>query len=98
MYANHRYGDPELQTVNSFLLAAFVAQVIFFLFVAGAFNSDMLKFCGLLGLSVSLNGGMRKPAPATRTAPQTQPTGNFARLPHAPVPAFQRQRPGTVQS
>src|SRR6202142_3862672 len=58
VYCNYRYGDPELQTVNSFLLAAFVAQTVFFFFVAGAFNSDMLKFCGLLGLSVSLNGGM----------------------------------------
>jgi hypothetical protein len=94
--ANYRYGDPELRTVNSFLLAAFVAQVIFFLFIAGAFNSDMLKFCGLLGLSVSLNGGMRKPAPATRPASEPQPTGNFARLPRPPVPAFRRQRPGTV--
>jgi hypothetical protein len=91
VYANYRYGDPELKTVNTFLLAAFVAQIIFFLFVAGAFNGDMLRFCGLLGLSVSFNGGMRRRAPATRPAPQTQPTGSFSRIPSAPLPAFQRR-------
>ncbi|MGD0632512.1 MAG: hypothetical protein ABR987_24575 [Terracidiphilus sp.] len=91
LYANYRHGDPELQTVNSFLLAAFVAQTIFYLFIFGDFSSDLLKFGGLLGLSVSLNGGMRKPAPATRLAPEPQPTGNFARLPHRPLPAFQRR-------
>jgi len=91
LYANYRYGDPDLQTVNSFLLAAFVAQTLYFLFVVGSLNSDMLKFCGLLGLSVSLNGGMRQPAPATRPEPEPQPTGNFARLPRTPVPAYQRR-------
>jgi hypothetical protein len=91
LYANYRYGDPELQTVNSFLLAAFIAHTIFYLFVFGDFSSDMIKFCGLLGLSVSLNGGMRRPAPATRPAPQAQPTQSFARIPPAPAPAFQRR-------
>ncbi len=97
VYANYYYSDPELQTVNTFLLAAFVAQTLFFLFVFGDFSSDILKFCGLLGLSVSLNGGMRRRAPATQPAPQAQPTRSFARIPSAPAPAFQRQRPGTIQ-
>jgi hypothetical protein len=91
LYANYRYGDPELKTVNSFLLAAFVAQTIYFLFVFGDLSGDMIKFCGLLGLGVSLNNGMRRPAPATRPAPQPQNTGRFARIPSAPVPAFQRR-------
>ena len=91
LYANYRNGDPELQTVNSFLLAAFIAQTIYFLFVVGGFSADMIKFCGLLGLSVSFNGGMRRRGPVTRSAPEPQPAGNFARLPRPPLPAFQRR-------
>ena len=61
LYANYRYGDPSLRVINTFLLAAFVARVIFFLLIVGALSNDMLAFCGLLGLSVSLNGGVCRP-------------------------------------
>ena len=60
---NYRYGDPALRTVNTFLLAAFVAKIIFFILIFGDIGSDMLTFGGYLGLSVSLNGGVCHPAP-----------------------------------
>jgi hypothetical protein len=63
LYNNYRYGDPALRTVNTFLLAVFVAQIIFFILIGGDIGSDMLHFCGWLGLSVSLNGGVCHPAP-----------------------------------
>ncbi len=56
MYRNAKFGDPALRTVNRLLLAAFAAQVVFFIFFFGALHSDMAIFAGLLGLSVALNG------------------------------------------
>jgi hypothetical protein len=91
VYANYHYGDPALNTANSFLLAAFVAQIIFFLFVFGDLSNDMLKFCGLLGLSVSLNGGMCRPARAREIARQPEPPKDFRRFFPPPAPAFQRR-------
>lgn len=63
LYRNWRYGDPELRIVNSCLLALFVAKVLLFLFIFGGFYSDLQGFAGYVGLSISLNGGMAKPAP-----------------------------------
>jgi hypothetical protein len=95
-YNNYRYGDPALQTVNIFLLASFAAQVIYFLFCFGDLSGDMVKFTGLLGLSVSFNGGVRRHVNTIQSVAPKQKTEKFARLPSAPVPAFQRRRPGTL--
>jgi len=92
LYFNYRYGDPALQTVNAFLFAAFVAQIIFFMLFYGDLSSDMLKFTGLLGLGVALNGGVRRRVHAVKPVPQPQKIGNFTRLPPSPTPAFQRRR------
>jgi hypothetical protein len=62
VYANYRYGDPEYEIVNRFIFAYFVARVIFFFAVFGSLYSDLALFTGLVGLSVSLNGGVAKPA------------------------------------
>jgi hypothetical protein len=56
LYRNYRFGDPRLKTANTFLLAAFVGKVVFFLLVFGSFYSDLFLFTGLMGFSVSLNG------------------------------------------
>lgn len=56
LYGNYRRGAPALRQVNTFLLAAFLAQTVFFFAVFGAFRTDFYIFTGLLGLSVSLNG------------------------------------------
>jgi hypothetical protein len=94
-YLNYRYGDPDLRFINSFLFAAFAAHVIVFLFVGGDLSTDMMTFCGLLGLSVAFNGGVRRPVRAVEPARQTPGPTQFARLRPAPVPAFPRQQPGT---
>jgi hypothetical protein len=69
LYDNFRYGDPALKTVNALLFAYFLAQIVVFLFIFGSLFSDMCKYTGVLGLSVSLNGGVRRrsPAPARAT-------------------------------
>jgi hypothetical protein len=86
---NRLYGDPALQTINTFLLTAFVAKIIVFIFIFGGLPSDIAGFTGLLGLSISLNGGICRPArqPAATTA------GPPERVPARPrlSPAFQRQ-------
>jgi len=64
LYLNHRHGDPALRTINCFLLAQFLARTILFFFVFGGFYSELAFFCGLVGFSISLNGGLRKSAPA----------------------------------
>lgn len=64
LYQQYRYGDPTLKKVNTYLLAAFIAKVVFFLALYGGIENDLWAFTGLLGLAVSLNG-----EPVTATVP-----------------------------
>jgi len=67
LYRNYRYGNPAFRTMNRFLLAYFIAKLAMFLFVVGGIHGDLPALLGLLGVSVSLNGGeARKPV----TVPQ----------------------------
>lgn len=66
---NYRYGDAEYRRVNTFLLAYFTVRIIFFFVIFGSFHTELPLFTGLIGLSISLNGGMRRPAPAKAPAP-----------------------------
>jgi len=59
---NRLYGDPALQTFNTFLFTAFLARIISFLFIFGGLSGDVAAFAGFLGLSISLNGGICRPA------------------------------------
>jgi hypothetical protein len=69
LYCGYRYGDVRLRQVNMCLLSFFVTQCVFFFFVFGAISSQLVVFLGILGLSVSLNGGVcRKPAMVRQTA------------------------------
>jgi len=58
---NYRYGDPQLRQVNTFLLAYFLTKATFFFLVFGSFQTDLAMFTGMIGLSVTINGGMRRP-------------------------------------
>jgi hypothetical protein len=69
LYCNRRYGDARLKLVNGFLFGYFLTQCLFFFFVFGDLGSQLYLFLGMLGLSVSLNGGVcRKPAVARQAA------------------------------
>jgi len=61
LYQNYQFGDPAYHTMNVFLFAYFFVKVIFFFAVFGSLASDLMTFTGLVGLSVSLNGGVAKP-------------------------------------
>jgi hypothetical protein len=56
LYHNYRFGDPALRQINTVLMALFAAKIVFFLFIFGAFYSELFTFTGLVGLAVSLNG------------------------------------------
>ncbi len=58
---NFRYGELQFRNINTFFLAYFIARIVQFLFVFGAIGSDLPIFVGILGLSISINGGVRKP-------------------------------------
>jgi len=62
IYENYRFGDPAFHNINVFLFAYFVVKAIFFFTIFGSLHSDLPLFLGLLGLSISLNGGVAKPA------------------------------------
>jgi O-Antigen ligase len=58
---NYLFGDPSLSRVNSFLLVLFIARIIFYFLIFGSFFSDLMIFASLVGLSVSINGGVCQP-------------------------------------
>jgi hypothetical protein len=69
LYCNCRYGDARLRQVNMALLSYFLTLCVFFFFVVGTISSELVVFLGILGFSVSLNGGVcRRPALARQTA------------------------------
>jgi hypothetical protein len=59
---NYQFGDPAYRRFNAFLLVYFAVKALFFFAIFGGFSADFLQFIGLVGLSVSLNGGMARPA------------------------------------
>jgi hypothetical protein len=62
IYQNYRFGDPAYRPANAFLFAYFAVKIIFFFTIFGGLTADLVTFTGLVGLSVSLNGGVAKPA------------------------------------
>jgi hypothetical protein len=57
---NYRFGDARLRRINSVLLSCYLARCFCFFFIFGALSTDLYLFLGLCGLSVSLNGGVRR--------------------------------------
>lgn len=53
-----KHGNPALKSVNRFILGFFIARILLFFFVYGAFSYDLCLFTGLIGLSISLNGAV----------------------------------------
>jgi hypothetical protein len=68
------YGDPNLRTINCALLACFIARAIFFVFLVGALETDLVYFASLAGLSLSLNGAARE----HQEIPQLEPIPQFS--------------------
>jgi hypothetical protein len=72
LYRMYQDSAPELRQINAFLLALFLARILFFVFVFGSLASDLFNFLGILGFSVALNVNARRLQPAVadeETAP-----------------------------
>jgi hypothetical protein len=73
-----------------FLFVDYLILLLMFVFVGGGLSSDMARFIGPLGLSIALNGGMRRrPLPEPATVPERPVQARFMPYPN-PRPSFQR--------
>jgi O-antigen ligase len=69
LYRNYLFSDNSLKNINTFLLSYFLARTVYYFVGFGAMNTDLIFFAGVAGLSVAINGGMRKAAAAPEDAP-----------------------------
>ena len=83
LYDNYRHGDPAFRTINIFLFAYFLTKVFMFLVIFGAIEGDLASFAVLIGLSISINGGICR-----RAAVKARVTANSP----IPLPAPARPR------
>ena len=58
LYLNFRYGPSEFRMYNTFLLALCITKTVYFFLIYGSIEKDLFDFVGLVGLSISLNGGV----------------------------------------
>lgn len=70
LYRNYRYSPPEFRLINTFLLSYFVGRLLFYLTLYGEFDLDLMVFTGTVGISLSLNGGMRQAEPTAVPVPR----------------------------
>ena len=76
LYRNYAFSPPELKTVNRFLFGFFITICVCFLFLTGSFAEHFYVFTGIVGFSVSLNGGMR--SNSQNGSPRREPQGSCA--------------------
>ena len=69
LYRNYVQGNPALKKINRLLLAYFIIKVVFFVFLFGALDSDMVFLAGMAGLGVSLNRDVEDVAAEDAAAP-----------------------------
>jgi len=66
LYRNYKYGDPEVHTLNVYLLATCISCIISFMFIFGSYKDIMASYGGMAGFSIAMNGGLgKRPAKAT---------------------------------
>lgn len=90
LYNNLKFGDPSIKNINRFLLTYYIAKMIFFVFIFGAFYLDFVSFIGAVALSISMNRGVAQPALAPALVP-------VRAKPIRALPAFQPPFPGGLQ-
>lgn len=79
LYLNYRHGDPRLVTINRFLFAYFLVRIFHYVFVFGSFYLDFFIFTGIVGLGLSLNGGVSQPDVVGRTEDEDLAWSRFQR-------------------
>jgi hypothetical protein len=63
LYRMYQDSAPELRQINAFLLALFLARILFFVFIYGSLALDLFNFLGILGFSVALNVNVKRLQP-----------------------------------
>ncbi len=86
LHLNYRDGHPRLKLINTFLYSCFIVRVIFFLAVFGGIHVDIVTFAGLVGLSISLNGGVARLPAQTPTDGTEEDTAAGDIAASAPLP------------
>ncbi|MCX8156846.1 MAG: O-antigen ligase family protein [Verrucomicrobiae bacterium] len=85
LYKNWKNGPAELKLINTFFLAYFTARVIFFMVFFGTLNGDLVVFTAILGLNISLNGGVCREPVKQMASVETTPLEE--QTPPAALPA-----------
>ena len=86
VWRNYHHGDPAIRHLNLMLYALFMAKVFGFLFIFGGIVDDVGGFAGIIGLSIALNHGVKRPQPRSNIRPvAASPEPGIAAR-----PAFQR--------
>lgn len=70
LWRNYKYGDPEIRTMNTLLLSYFLCKIFVYFIIFGGFYSDLEIFVGIIGFSITLNGGVAKPVPVVEETVQ----------------------------
>jgi hypothetical protein len=73
MYRNYKYGDPELKTVNTFLMVLFIQRFIGFFILFGSYSGDIGEFAKLAGFSIALNWGVSAAKPQAVVTQRIKP-------------------------
>ena len=81
-YRNYKYGDPDLKTINIFFFVLMLQGIFGFFVLFGAYSDDVGSYAKVIGFSIALNWGVRKPAPRPAAVAQSQ----IKRLPSRPQP------------
>lgn len=85
LHQNYLYGNPELKGANTFLLSLFVMKMIWYFIFYGEFFLDLMMLTGIVGLSLTLNGGVaHRIEEPDRSAERMQEPSSWRRL----QPAF----------
>ncbi|MFM2294580.1 MAG: O-Antigen ligase, partial [Verrucomicrobiota bacterium] len=71
LHRNRIYGDAGLRTINNFLFTIFLLRAFFYFVVYGSLYTDLPVLLGVLGLSISLNGGICSPQKKLASQPPT---------------------------
>ncbi|HEY2952024.1 MAG TPA: O-antigen ligase family protein, partial [Verrucomicrobiae bacterium] len=70
---NYLYGEPALKRMNTFILGYFVVRMLMFFVFFGGITLELYYLAGLVGLSVSLNGGVRHKSDLSDAVASTRP-------------------------
>jgi hypothetical protein len=73
VYRNYQYGDPEIKTVNRYILLGYVTYYFTFFFIFGSFSNDVGFFAKWAGFSIALNAGVCGPKTQAVTPPRIKP-------------------------